>query len=181
MFSQRYCKQNPGLPSKIWCLPQWHRNFGQDKFMWWTKSAPTPLMVRTSYVPAALYWGMHSTDTMIEVSGFVLIKNIGLLGFRNKLLLNNSPMNSKKMNELYTGCSNSIWAKLNTYYAIKNALLSHKNCICTFMRCGHLTFVTWIWLKITFLSSTDSLLNDGRISLEIPSFCSEISFFKTSK
>jgi hypothetical protein len=46
------------------------------------------------------------------------------------------------------------------------------------MICGHLTFDTWIWLKITSLSSTASFLNDGRISLEIPSFCSEIIFSK---
>jgi hypothetical protein len=32
-------------------------------------------------------------------------------------------------------------------------------------------------LRITSLSSTASVLNDGRISLEIPSFCSEIFFF----
>jgi hypothetical protein len=46
------------------------------------------------------------------------------------------------------------------------------------MRCGILTYDTWIWLKITSLSSTASVLNDGRISLEIPSFCSQIFFFK---
>ena len=49
------------------------------------------------------------------------------------------------------------------------------------MRCGRLTYDTWIWLKITSLSSTASVLNDDRISLEIPSFCSEIYFFNTSK
>ena len=48
------------------------------------------------------------------------------------------------------------------------------------MRFGHLTYDPWIWLKITSLSSTVSVLNDGRISLDIPSFCSEIFFFKTS-
>ena len=58
--------------------------------------------------------------------------------------------------------------------------LSHKHKICTFMRCGILTYDPWIWLKITSLSSTASVLNDGRISLEIPSFCSEIFFSKTS-
>ena len=35
------------------------------------------------------------------------------------------------------------------------------------MRCGHLTYDSWIWLKITSLSSTASV-NDNRISLEIP-------------
>ena len=50
------------------------------------------------------------------------------------------------------------------------------------MRCGILSYDPWIWLKITSLSSTASVLNDGRISLEIPSIHSEIYiFFKTSK
>ena len=39
----------------------------------------------------------------------------------------------------YTGCFNSICPPKNAYYAIKNALLSHKDGICTFMRCGILT------------------------------------------
>ena len=39
---------------------------------------------------------------------------------------------------------------------IKNTLLSHENNICTFMRCGNLTYDTCIWLKITSLSSTAS-------------------------
>ena len=82
---------------------------------------------------------------------------------------------------LSTGCVNSICYTLNAYSAIKNALLSNKNGICTFLRCGHLTYDPWVWLKITSLSSTASVLNDGRISLDIPSFCSEIFFFKTSK
>ena len=35
-----------------------------------------------------------------------------------------------------------------------------KKHICTFMRCGHLTYDTWIWLKITSQSSTASDLNE---------------------
>ena len=81
----------------------------------------------------------------------------------------------------YTGCSNSICTKTNAYWAIKNTLLSHKHKICTLMRCGILTYDSWIWLKITSLSSTASDLNDGRISLEIPSFCAKIFCFKTLK
>ena len=46
------------------------------------------------------------------------------------------------------------------------------------MRCGHLTYDTLIWVKITSLSSTASVLNDGRISLEIPSYYSKIFFSK---
>ena len=80
-----------------------------------------------------------------------------------------------------TGCLNTLCQTSNHLLGIKYTLLSHKNSICTFMRCGNLTYDTWIWLKITSLSSTASVLNDGRISLEIPSFCSEIFFFKTSK
>ena len=64
-----------------------------------------------------------------------------------------------------TGCLNAKPDVLNTYKAIKNALLSHKNGICTFMRCGNLSYDPWIWLKILSLSSTASVLNDGRISL----------------
>ena len=55
-----------------------------------------------------------------------------------------------------TGCSNSICAKKTHFLAIKNALLSHKNSICTFMRCGHLTYDPWIWLKDTSMASTAS-------------------------
>jgi hypothetical protein len=53
--------------------------------------------------------------------------------------------------------------------------------ICTFMRCGHLTYDPWIWLKVISMASTASVLNDDRISLEIPSFYSEFFFSKTSK
>ena len=57
-----------------------------------------------------------------------------------------------------TGCLNMNCQTSNLLLGIKNTLLSHKNNICTFMRCGNLTYDTCIWLKIT-------------------SFCSEISFF----
>ena len=42
----------------------------------------------------------------------------------------------------------------------------------------HLTYDPWIWLKVTFLSSTASVLKDVRISLEIPSFYLKKSFFQ---
>ena len=38
-----------------------------------------------------------------------------------------------------------------------------------FPRLHHLTYDPWIWLKVTSLSSTASVLKDGRISLEISS------------
>ena len=55
-----------------------------------------------------------------------------------------------------TGCSNSICAKKTHFLSMKNALLCHKNGICTFMRCGHLTYDPWIWLKVTSMASTAS-------------------------
>ena len=61
-----------------------------------------------------------------------------------------------------TGCSNMICQTSNQLLGITNTLLSHKNGICTFMRCGNLTYDIWIWLKITSLSSTALVLNDGR-------------------
>ena len=61
---------------------------------------------------------------------------------------------------LYTGCLNTLCQTSNHLLGIKNTLLSHKNGICTFMRCGNLTYDTWIWLKVTSLSSTASVLNE---------------------
>ena len=55
-----------------------------------------------------------------------------------------------------TGCLNAKLDVLNTYLAIKSALLSHKLGICKFMRCGNLTFNPWIWLKVTSMASTAS-------------------------
>ena len=46
---------------------------------------------------------------------------------------------------------------------------------------GRLTVDSWVWLKVTTLSSTASVLKDGRISLEIPSFYSKNILFKTFK
>jgi hypothetical protein len=39
----------------------------------------------------------------------------------------------------------------------------------------------WIWLKVTSLSSTSSVLKNGRIPIEISSFHSKKYFFKTTK
>ena len=82
---------------------------------------------------------------------------------------------------IHTGCLNMNCQTSTHLFGIKNTLLSHENNICTFMRCGNLTYDTYIWLKITSLSSTASVLNYGRISLELPSFCSEICFFQNIK
>ena len=46
---------------------------------------------------------------------------------------------------------------------------------------GHLTYDPWIWLEVTSLSSTTSVLKDGRIPIEISSFHSKFNFFKTTK
>ena len=75
-------------------------------------------------------------------------------GFETQFGLNFSW--SLKVSLLITGCSNSICAKKTPLLAIKNGLLSHKNDICTFMRCGHLTYDPWIWFKITSMASTAS-------------------------
>ena len=47
-----------------------------------------------------------------------------------------------------------------------------------FISNGHLAYDPWIWLKVTSLSSTTSVLKDGRISLEISSFYSKFFFSK---
>ena len=65
-------------------------------------------------------------------------------------------MGNKTYTVTTTGCLNSICAKKTPLLAIKNALLSHKNNICTFMWCGHLTYDPWIWLKVTSMASTAS-------------------------
>ena len=70
--------------------------------------------------------------------------------------INRLPLRYCKSFEDSTGCSNLICAKKTHFLAIKNVLLSHKNGICTFMRCGHLTYDPWIWLKVTSMASTAS-------------------------
>ena len=47
-------------------------------------------------------------------------------------------VNARKLGT--TGCLNAKRDVLNTYQAIKSALLSHKNRICTFLRCGNLAY-----------------------------------------
>ena len=47
-----------------------------------------------------------------------------------------------------------------------------------FISNGHLTYDLWIWLKVTPLSPTTSVLKGGRISLEISSFYSKVFFSK---
>ena len=108
-------------------------------------------------------------------------KNINTQAKSNATINRNINRQLIEKTKRYTGCLNMLCQTSNHLLGIKNTLLSHKNGICTFMRCGNLTYDTWIWLKITSLSSTASVLNDGRISLEIPSFCSEIYFFQNIK
>ena len=55
-----------------------------------------------------------------------------------------------------------------------------KKCICIFIDNEHLTYDLLIWLKVSSLFSTASVMKDGRISLEIPSFYSKFIFFKKS-
>ena len=62
-----------------------------------------------------------------------------------------------------TGCLNMLCQTSNHLLGIKNTLLSHKNGICTFMRCGNLTYDTWIWLKVTSMASTASNRKSAKI------------------
>ena len=55
-----------------------------------------------------------------------------------------------------TGCLNMLCQNSNHLLGVKNTLLGHKNGICTFIRCGNLTYDTWIWLKATSMASTAS-------------------------
>jgi hypothetical protein len=80
-----------------------------------------------------------------------------------------------------TGCSISKCHNVTGIYRVFEIKMCQIKGICLFTGNGHLTIDPWIWLKVTSLSSTASVLNDGRISLEIPSFCSKICFFKTLK
>ena len=48
-------------------------------------------------------------------------------------------------------------------------LLGHQKCtfkskngICIFMRCGHLTYDPWIWLKVTSMASTASIRKNAK-------------------
>ena len=66
---------------------------------------------------------------------------------------------------------------LNTYWAIKNALISHRNRICTFMRCGNLIYDPWIWLKVTSMASTAS----NRKSAKNPENCGFLMIHSTLK
>jgi hypothetical protein len=78
-----------------------------------------------------------------------------------------------------TGCSISKCHNVSSIYRVFEIKMCQIKGICVFIGNGHLTIDPWIWLKVTSLSSTASVLNDARISLEIPSFCSKICFFKT--
>ena len=82
---------------------------------------------------------------------------------------------------LPTGCLISKRHNVNSIYRVFEIKMCQIKGICMFIGNGHLTVDPWIWLKVTSLSSTASVLKDGRISLEITSIWSKICFFKTSK
>ena len=69
---------------------------------------------------------------------------------------NCSQMQPNLESTLYTGCLNMLCQTSNHLLGIRNTLLSHKNGICIFMRCGNLTYDPWIWLKVTSTASTAS-------------------------
>ena len=66
----------------------------------------------------------------------------------------------------YSGCLNAKPDVLNTYQAIKSALLSNKEEMNTFMRCGNLTYDPWIWLRLTSMASTASNISQISASHE---------------
>ena len=80
-----------------------------------------------------------------------------------------------------TGCSISKRHNVSSIYRVFEIKMCQIKGICMFIGNGHFTVDPWIQLKVTSLSSKASVLIDGRISLEISSFCSKICFFKTSK
>ena len=81
--------------------------------------------------------------------------------------------NIKKSNESYTGSLVSKRDNVNNIYMIFELKMRKIKVICMFIGNGHLTIDPWIWLKLTFLSSTASVLKDGRMLLEITSFYSK--------
>ena len=80
-----------------------------------------------------------------------------------------------------TGCLVSKRHNVGSIYRVFELKMRKIKVICMFIGNGHLTNEPWIWLKVTSLSSTASVLKDDRIALEIPSFYSKKYFFKTSK
>ena len=80
-----------------------------------------------------------------------------------------------------TGCLISKCHNVSSIYRVFEIKMCQIKGICMFIGNGHLTFDLQIWLKVTSLTSTASVLIDGRISPEILSFCSKICFVKTSK
>ena len=82
---------------------------------------------------------------------------------------------------LCTGSSDSKRDNVSSIYRVFELKMRKTKVICMFIGNGHLTIDPWIWLKVTFLSSTASVLKDGRILLEILSFSSKKLLFETSK
>ena len=76
-----------------------------------------------------------------------------------------------------TGCLNMLCQNSNHLLGVKNTLLGHKNGICTFIRCGNLTYDTWIWLKATSMASTAS----NRKSAKNPQNCGFLMIHSTMR
>ena len=68
----------------------------------------------------------------------------------------------------YTGCSDAKRDNVSSNYRIFELKITKLKGISMFIGNGHLTIDPWIWLKITSLSSTASVLKDGKTSLKIP-------------
>ena len=88
-----------------------------------------------------------------------------------------SSKNCLLKNAVTTGSLVSKRDNVSSIYRVFELKMRKTKVICMFIGNGHLTIDPWIWLKVTFLSSTASVLKDSRILLEIPSFYSFFYFF----
>ena len=78
---------------------------------------------------------------------------------------------------IYTGSLVSNRDKVSRIYRVLELEMRNIKGNCMFIGNEHLTFGPSIWIKVKYLSSTASVLNDGRISFEILSYYSKIVSF----
>ena len=78
-----------------------------------------------------------------------------------------------------TGSLNSKRDNLSSIYGIFEIKMCNRKCICMFIGNGHLSIDPWIWLELTTLSSTASVLKDGRIWFEVVDFWWSIPHWET--
>ena len=93
----------------------------------------------------------------------------------------NNTLRKRLIFNLPTGSLDSKRDNVSSIYRVFELKMHNIKCICIFIGNGHLTIDSWIWLKVTSLSSTASVLKNGRISLEISSLYSKNKFSKHLK